>query len=79
MIPLTHPLSSHPLCRSSSAARRAEYADYYATLLCPWDVDLCGGEALGMHGNEWLGVPAEWGYDTSVAYGVVGLHTGQAA
>ena len=23
-----------------------------------------------MHGHEWLGVPAEWGYDTSAPYGV---------
>ena len=58
------------LCRSSGAARRAEYDGYYASLLCPWDVGLCGDEALGMHGHEWLGVPAEWGYDTSAPYGV---------
>ena len=30
------------------------YAEWYAQLLCPWDLNFCGDEALGMHGDERL-------------------------
>ena len=40
------------------------YPNWYSTLLCPWDLSPapvgCGDEALGLHGNEWEGVPVQW-------------------
>ncbi|KAL1507404.1 hypothetical protein AB1Y20_008246 [Prymnesium parvum] len=35
------------------------FADWYRSLLCPWDVEVCGDEPLGSHGEEWRGVPVE--------------------
>ena len=32
------------------------YPDWYVSLLCPWDVDVCGNEPLGKHGKEWEGI-----------------------
>ena len=39
------------------------YADWTARLLCPWDLNNCGNEALDLHGPERNGVPAEWAGD----------------
>ena len=35
------------------------FFDWYESLLCPWDVDVCGSEPLGHNGDEWGGVPVE--------------------
>lgn len=35
------------------------YADWYASLLCPWELERCGNEPLGLRGDEWQGVPVE--------------------
>ena len=35
------------------------FKDWYASLLCPWEVEKCGKEPLGMHGDEWKGMPVE--------------------
>ena len=40
---------------------RSVYQHQYETILCPWDLTNCGDEPLGLNGDEWLGVPAEWG------------------
>ena len=54
--------------------------DWYDTLLCPWNVDAeviaknggtgmpCGDEELGLHGNEWEGVPAVWAQRQNAQY-----------
>ena len=54
--------------------------DWYDTLLCPWDVDAevvaknggtgtpCGNEELGLHGDEWEGVPAGWSQRQNAQY-----------
>jgi len=36
------------------------FFDWYASLLCPWEVEQCGYEPLGLNGNEWEGVPVAW-------------------
>ena len=36
------------------------FADWYASMLCPWELTTCGNEPLGLHGNEWDGVPVAW-------------------
>ena len=46
--------------RMMSGTYYKPYAEWYAHLLCPWDLDFCGDEALGLHGDERLGVPLEW-------------------
>jgi len=32
------------------------FPDWYKTLLCPWDLDVCGNEQLGKNGREWEGI-----------------------
>ena len=53
---------------NSDQPNNPNFADWYATLACPWNVTTCGYEPLGMHGNEWLGVPAEWGSNQNAQY-----------
>jgi len=36
------------------------FTDWYETILCPWDLNNCGAEQLGMHGEERHGVPVGW-------------------
>ena len=36
------------------------YPNWYGTLLCPWHLEVCGEEPLGLHGDEWEGVPVAW-------------------
>ena len=36
------------------------YGDWYWSLLCPWPLDQCGNEPMGLHGDEHHGVPIEW-------------------
>ena len=48
---------------NSKQPNNPNYPDWYASLVCPWDIDECSNEELGEHGNEWEGVPAEWGGD----------------
>ena len=37
-----------------------EFMNWYETILCPWDLNNCGNEELGLHGDEKYGVPTEW-------------------
>jgi hypothetical protein len=32
------------------------FPEWYTTLLCPWDVAVCGDEPLGHNGKEWEGI-----------------------
>ena len=41
------------------------YAEWAQRLLCPWDLNNCGDEALELHGAERDGVPAEWAGDAA--------------
>jgi len=36
------------------------YSEWYEKLLCPWDLNFCGHEELGVHGDERQGVPVGW-------------------
>ena len=40
-----------------------QFDDWYATLLCPWHLNNCGAEELGLHGDERHGVPTAWAGD----------------
>ena len=53
---------------NSDQPNNPNFADWYATLLCPWDIDTCGNDQIGMHGNEWQGVPAVWGTNMNAQY-----------
>ena len=44
------------------------FSEWYETILCPWDLWNCGGEPLGMHGDESQGVPVEWTTRQNEAY-----------
>ena len=37
-----------------------QYDNWWATLVCPWNLNICGAEPLGANGEEHLGVPIEW-------------------
>eukprot|EP00966_Prymnesium_polylepis_P155920 3602761-Prymnesium_polylepis.1 len=37
-----------------------DFENWYNTLLCPWDLNVCGQEPLGKNGDENHGVPTEW-------------------
>ena len=43
-------------------------SDWYATLLCPWNLELCGDEELGAHGDEWNGVSVEGAPNQNAQY-----------
>ena len=53
---------------NSDQPNNPNFADWYATLVCPWDVETCGRDKLGMHGDEWKGVPAVWGTNMNAQY-----------
>jgi len=36
------------------------FPNWYTTLLCPWQLDVCGKESLGYHDDEWHGSPVAW-------------------
>ncbi|KAL1499595.1 hypothetical protein AB1Y20_011794 [Prymnesium parvum] len=42
---------------NDSQPNNPNYFDWYKSLLCPWDLSRCENEPLGMHGDEWKGVP----------------------
>ena len=43
---------------NSDQPNNPNFADWYASLLCPWHLEKCGNEPLGMHGPESKGVSA---------------------
>ena len=53
---------------NSDQPNNPNFADWYATLACPWNITTCGDEPLGAHGNEWHGVPATWGSNQNAQY-----------
>lgn len=56
---------------NSTQPNNPNVKDWYETLLCPWDFDSgCAEEPLGLHGDEWTGVPAGWGSNQNAQYQV---------
>ena len=45
---------------NDSQPNNPNFPEWYQTLLCPWNLDTCGDEPLGKHGDEWEGVPVRW-------------------
>lgn len=43
---------------NSDQPNNPNFADWYASLVCPWDVDRCGNQPLGARGDESRGVSA---------------------
>lgn len=43
---------------NSDQPNNPNFADWYASLVCPWNVETCGREPLGRHGEESRGVSA---------------------
>ena len=44
--------------------------DWVDSLMCPWNLNECGDEALGAHGDEWRGVPASTAPNVNAQYPV---------
>jgi hypothetical protein len=44
---------------NSDQPNNPNFPDWYHTLLCPYDLDMCGNEELGENGNEWEGVSVD--------------------
>jgi len=45
----------------SDQPNNPNFGDWHRSLLCPWNITVCGQETLGSHGHEKNGVPAAWG------------------
>jgi hypothetical protein len=41
---------------NDSQPNNPNFPDWYVSLLCPWDLDVCGDEPLGHNGKEWEGI-----------------------
>lgn len=44
------------------------YGDWYRSFLCPWDVETCADDDLGLFGDEWKGVPVEGAPNQNALY-----------
>ena len=44
------------------------FSDWYASLLCPWNLEECGYAELGTHGDEWNGVSVEGAPNQNAQY-----------
>ena len=54
---------------NSDQPNNPNFPDWYHTLLCPYDLDTCGSDELGKHGNEWEGVSvAEFATNQNAQY-----------
>ena len=63
LLPKPHLSQSLTMCTAVPFLLPPRYDDWYGTILCPWDLNNCGAEELGLHGDERHGVPTAWAGD----------------
>ena len=59
----THPPTGADPDPNDPQPNQPFYKLWYESLVCPWDLGVCGDEPLGQNGYEGDGVPTEWAGD----------------